>query len=432
MKIQNTTALAVTPERRDALAIAEAGLAAIDTGRVIQESVRIEADTLYVGETIHSLDGIQRIYLVAIGKCALDAAVALETVLGDRLEAGVALGIAPYDGVTLKRTQYFVGTHPMPSEANVAASRTIAATLTSLGEHDLALIVISGGGSTLLCLPTNGGSAPSEAALLQDLFRVGATIQEINTVRKHLSLVRGGFLAKYAWPARVVSLIFSDVPGDPLEFIASGPTIKDTTTAADAAAVLTRYGLAARADLTETPKDDHVFSRVTNVLLVTSTLALNAMAAAAEALGYHATIQTAQLTGEARTVGEHIAQELDAAPAGTVTLYGGETTVTIHGQGRGGRNQELALAALPHVREHEVVLALASDGQDNTPVAGALCDTMIMERAQALNLDPTAFLSANDSFTFFERAGGHLHTGPTGSNVADLTLALKRAPETVL
>lgn len=425
MRILNSAALGTTEARRAALEIAEAGLAAIDTSSVIRANVRLVGERLCVGADTYSLTGVKRIYVVGVGKCALAAAEALEAVLGDKLAGGIVLGVEATPRVRLQRIRYLSGTHPLPTEQNIRATGEVVQLLKDLQAQDLVIVVVSGGGSTLLCQPNAGVTCVDEAALLQSLFRVGATIQDINTIRKHLSLARGGQLATYAYPAEVIALIFSDVPGNDLTTISSGPTVKDTTTVADAVAVLRKYGLPESLPLAETPKDDKYFARVRNILLVSNTRALEAMAEAAKQLSLTPTICTDCLTGEAHEIGAAIVAAIRADPPNTARLYGGETTVTLRGHGKGGRNQELALATLRTIADGEVVLALASDGRDHSDAAGAVCDTMTVARARTLGLDIEHFLNANDSYTFFQQVGDGLMTGDTGANVSDLLIALK-------
>ena len=430
VKIRNWAALAITEQRSRALAIAEAGLEAIDTAAAVRATVRVSGDLLLVHEHAVPLRGCRRVLLVGVGKCATAAAAELVAILGARLDGGVVLDVGESAAQDLGAVRRFAGTHPMPSDHNVAAAREIVALLQQAGPDDLVLCVVSGGGSTLLCLPPDGATVDSERAVLQALFRAGATIEEINTLRKHTSLARGGFLAAHAHPARVVSLVFSDVPGNRLDIIASGPTVMDPSTVADAQGILAKYGVAAASEtgrcvLVETPKDPDIFERVHDALVVSNDVALEAMAAEARAQGYAPTVVTTTLTGEAREVGEQVVRALHAAPVRGALLYGGETTVTITGTGRGGRNLELALSALRLTREEELVLTVASDGRDNGDFAGAVADPAGRARAAALGLDPHNHLARNDSYTFFERTGDALLTGATGSNVADLVLAVR-------
>src|SRR3990167_4047935 len=410
-KIKNSEKLATTQLRQHALQIAKDGLAAIDTQAVIKQTVSIEGQTLRVGPLKFELDN-RRILLAGVGKCAGEAAIALENILGDKLTAGIILDIAPTKGFS--KTKPLIGSHPMPSAKSVAAAQEIVAFLKQTTSEDLVIVVISGGGSTLLCLPPDGFSCLDEKNLLEALFRSGATIQEINILRKHLSSARGGGLAKAAYPSQVVGLIFSDVPSNQLEFVASGPTVKDSTTIADAQQVLKRYNLNAP-KLLETPKADKYFEAVYNHLTVSNQTALAAMEKSALKLGYQTTIETTELSGEARLVGRQIGGQIHTSQPTSCRLFGGETTVTVNGSGHGGRNQELAIAAADEIGQGELVLALASDGIDNSDYAGALVDSSTKDRATKLGLDPSQFLKNNDSYSFFSVVGDYLDTGRTGA-----------------
>ena len=256
-------------------------------------------------------------------------------------------------------------------------------------------------------------------------MNAGADIHELNTVRKHLSTVQGGQLAKIAHPARVVGLVFSDVLGNDLSVVASGPFSRDTTSVSDAAAVLEKYDVMQvcqlpGCQLLETPKEDIYFANVSLFLAVDNTTALLAMRNEALVRGYEAEIVATDLSGEASEVGRALGQKR-LAPRHAL-LYGGETTV--HGTGVGGRSQELALGALPHLDEHTLVLAAASDGRDNTDAAGAIADAMAQGVAGAAGLDPAPFLAGHDSYEFWQRVGSQIITGPTGSNVSDLVIVL--------
>jgi len=427
MKIKNSDNLALNELRRSALKIAEAGLQAIDTEQVIRNTVSVEGDTLVIGGERFSLEGVGRIFVVGVGKCASDAAYALENILGERLIGGVIVDIKK--GAMLKNIIAYQGSHPLPSNENVKASASIVGLLRGLRENDLVIFVVSGGGSTLLCLPQDLG-CQEEAQILHVLMAAGATIQEINTVRKHLSLARGGYLAQYAYPAQVVSLIFSDVPGDDIQFVASGPTVKDNTTISDAQAILGKYDVLnkcgiEKCGLVETPKDDKYFEKVKNIVVVSNLVALDGMAEEAKKLGFTPKICATCLIGETRVVAEQIMQELHAAPRKTVLLYGGETTVTLKGHGEGGRNMEFALSCLQSIADGEVILAIASDGRDNSEVAGAICDIITKEKAAKRNLDAQKFLEENNELPFFRETGDFLMTGDTGSNVSDLLIAMK-------
>jgi glycerate-2-kinase len=305
----------------------------------------------------------------------------------------------------------------------------IVENLKDLSERDLVIFVISGGGSTLLFLPQDPKDR-EEVAIFNAMTNAGATIEELNTVRKHLSLARGGGLAKFAFPARVVSLIFSDVPGDDISYISSGPTVRDETTVRDAEEVLAKFDILRvcnieTCDLIETPKDDKYFARVKNFVAVSNRKALDAMEDEAEKLGFSAEIRDAKLAGEVTVVANMVADAIHAMPAKTVLLWGGETTVEIKGSGEGGRNLQLAATALDLVKDDEEILSFGSDGHDHGPYAGAICDTITKQAVSDANLDLKKYRDENNTQELFEKVGNYLLTGETGSNVSDLIIAIK-------
>jgi hydroxypyruvate reductase len=335
--------------------------------------------------------------------------------------------------------------HPIPDQAGVEGTQRMADLLAGATERDLVLAVLSGGGSALLVLPAPGLTLADLQDTTDLLLRSGATIVELNAVRKHLSQIKGGGLARLAGRAPVVSLILSDVVGDPLDVIAAGPTAPDPTTFAEAWAVVERYGLVERlpegtrrhlqagldGDLPDTPKpDDPLFERVHNLLVGNNRLAAEAAVEAARANGLNALLLSTYVEGEARQVARvaaALAKEMVAhgrpAPLPACLVWGGETTVTVRGQGKGGRNQELALAAalalegLPQV----LLVALGTDGTDGpTDAAGAVATGKTINRARSLGLDPVAHLENNDAYPFFHALNDLILTGPTGTNVNDL------------
>ncbi|MCL4399983.1 DUF4147 domain-containing protein [Patescibacteria group bacterium] len=437
-KIKNSGLLSSTPLREAALKIVESGLEAIDTEKSLKSRLSFERGILNVDGNDFDLNKFESVSVIGVGKCAFEAGGALQDILGGRLSGGIVL--VPGDPSKFKiqdsKLRIFFGTHPFPTEANVDATQEIIRFLSSLTEEDFVIFVISGGGSTLLCQPPGASQGEflkceEEGEVLKVLFEKGATIQEINTVRKHLSLARGGHLAAYSYPASSVSLIFSDVPGDSLEFIASGPTVKDETTVDEAKSIIAKYDLEVitgfKINPMKTPKEDKYFEKVKNILFVSNETALSAMKKEAEDLGFKADIVSRELKGEAREVGIKIAEDIEKSGGKQVLIYGGETTVTIKGSGRGGRNEELVLAALKKIGDDSLILSLDSDGHDNQGgYAGAICDIMTKEKTERIGLKPEEFLNNNDSAGFFEREGDYLETGDTGSNVSDLVIALKK------
>ena len=408
--------------------IAEAGLQVIDTNRVLEGMMHIEKDVLSMGSAKVDLAKVEKIVFVAIGKCAAEAAAVAEAALGNRITRGVVVDVKVCP-IGLPQLKTFCGTHPLPSDENMNAAEAIVESLKGLTENDLVIFVISGGGSTLLFLPEDRRDR-NEGPVVQALMQAGATIKEMNIVRKHMSLARGGYLAQYAYPARVVSFIFSDVVGDDLSSIASGPTVKDLSTVEDAEKVLAKFDILhtcniEKCGLVETPKDDKYFEKTTNILAVSNVFALNAMRKAAESLGFRVEIRSATLEGEAVEVAHMVAESLHAAPPKSVLLWGGETTVTVKGTGNGGRNITISAAALKYIKDGEEILSLASDGRDHGPFAGAICDMITKRDALRKGVDYETLLAEDNTYPLFETIGSYLMTGDTGSNVSDLIIALK-------
>ena len=379
-----------------------------------------------------------RLIVVGAGKAAAGMARAAETFYGERYP-GVKL-----EGLVVTRYGHSVQTeqlkvveaaHPVPDAAGVAATAEMLALAEGLGKDDLLVCLISGGGSALLCAP-EGVTLSQKAALTQALLRSGADITEMNTVRKHLSRVKGGGLARAAFPARVVSLIVSDVAGDDLSVIASGPTVPDSSTLAEARAVLERYRLEPPSHLSsapETPKPgDAIFERVQNHLIASAQGMLLATATFFRERGITPLILSESVTGEAREIAKMhaaVARQVRAhgQPLGPpcVLLSGGETTVTVRGSGRGGRNCEFALSLALELNGLGGVYALAADtdGIDGTEsAAGAMVTPQTL--AAIGRAEARRYLDDNDAYSFFERTGGLVRTGPTLTNVNDVRLVL--------
>ncbi len=383
--------------REQALEILEAGLEAIDTEKILRQKVKIEEGIFSVNEADYDLKSFDKIIFVGIGKCALDGARVIEDLLGDYLTTGIALDVKtpPTEATeTLKKIKYFQGTHPLPSEQNVEATKEVLKMVENLTEKDLVITLISGGGSSLFELPIDGVSLEDIVEKTKELTAKGADIYELNTFRKSVSRVKGGKFAEICHPAPMVSLIFSDVLGNDLSMIASGPTVLDKPT-----------------------------EEVKNILLVSNHDALEAMKIKAEELGFNTKIETETLSGNATEVGKMLAEK-ESQPK-TCLLFGGETTVKINeSHGIGGRNQEVALSALSHISGGSVLVAVASDGHDNTDHAGAIADEELLEKAKSMGLNPEEFLSRSDSYNFFKKIGGAILTEKLGSNVSDLCILI--------
>jgi glycerate 2-kinase len=434
--------------RRASAAVLRAGVAAVDPVRLVRQNLRRRGDVLRAGGEIYRL-GRGRVAMVAVGKAAGLMAGAAEEILGGRLAAAIAVDTTA--AAPLQRTTLHLAGHPIPDARGVEAASKVEALAASLGRDDLLLLLLSGGASALLPAPVANVSLAEKAAVTQALLHDGASITELNVVRKHLSRLKGGGLARAAAPARVACLVLSDVVGDDLATIASGPAAPDPSTYEDARHILVQRGLWEQApasvrdhieaglagDRRETAKPGVVvFRRVRTRLIGSNRLALAAAAAEARRLGFRVLILTSRLEGEARAVGgvltailrECVESGRPVAPP-VCLLAGGETTVTVLGEGRGGRNQELVLGAVAPLALFPVaavVAALGTDGIDGTSTAaGAVADQLSARRAGGAGLaSPAVFLEANDSCAFFAPLGDLIVTGPTGTNVADLTVLL--------
>lgn len=426
-------------------AIFEAGLAAADPFEAVRRHVACSGERLRVGERTYDLTR-GRVWVVGAGKASARMGQALEAVLGARI-AGGWINVKTGHGLPLRQVHVHEAAHPVPDASGVAGTQEILHLLRRARAEDVVLLCLSGGGSALLPMPVAGVTLADKQRTTQALLACGAEIGEINCVRKHLSRVKGGQLARAAQPAAVAALILSDVIGDPLDTIASGPTAPDPTTFAQALAVLGKYGIegAAPADalahlragaegrVPETPKPgDPLFAKVQNLIVANNTAAVEACAAKARELGCRPMVLSTRMEGEAREVARAhaaIAREVrehgrPVAPPACL-ISGGETTVTLRGRGRGGRNQEFALAAAIALRGVPgiAVLAAGTDGTDGpTDAAGAFADGETVDRAAGQGLRALDALAANDSYRFFDPLGDLLKTGPTGTNVMDLYL----------
>lgn len=428
--------------------ILSAALDAVDPYRAVQQVFQRDGNELRINGQVYKLDEIRRVILIGAGKASPAMARAILDRMGDRVTRGtvIAKHLRPEEIDSFPASvRILQGSHPVPDERSAAATEAMLATVRDLSAHDLVICVISGGGSALMTAPAPGVSLESVQELTRLLLASGATIEEINTLRKHLDTVKGGGLAQAVAPARLATLILSDVVGSPLDAIASGPTVADPTSFHDALAVLDRYGLRSRApadvmraleagaagDLAETVKPgDPTLATVQNVVVASNEIAARSAVSAAGAAGWQALLLTTYLQGEARESGRMlaaVARQMVASGEPVrrpgVVVVGGETTVTLAGAGKGGRNQELALGAVREMAglERVALITLATDGEDGpTDAAGAVVTGETLARARALGLLPEDFLANNDAYTFFESLGALLRPGPTGTNVNDL------------
>ena len=416
--------------REAALQILQAAMKAGDVGPLVRRAL----------ESM-DLSRHRRILVVGAGKASGAMAHALEGVLGDRISDGLVVVKDGYTAPTQKIKLVEAG-HPIPDERGLRAANELLTLARSAQADDLLIVLISGGGSALTPCPAPPITLEEKQALTRLLLAAGATINELNAVRKHCSLIKGGRLAQAASPAPVLALILSDVIGDPLDVIASGLTAPDQTTYADALAILDRFGLRAKApgavvehlergargEIPENPKaDDPVFRHVQNRVIGGNSLVVEAAVREAEALGLRVSFVTRALRGEAREVAKEFCGLATSVISPACLVAGGETTVTVTGNGMGGRCQEFALAAALAIQgmENVVVLAAGTDGTDGpTNAAGAFADGETIKRAARRNLDAHASLEANDSYRFFSELGDLVVTGPTNTALLDLYLLL--------
>jgi hydroxypyruvate reductase len=434
--------------RADALAIFKQGIKAVDPGEAVGRYCRREGDIFFVGDDQYDLSRVNRIFVTGAGKASAPMAAVLEELIGDRMTEGL-INVKYDHTLPLEQVAVVEAGHPVPDDNGITGAQRMLALAHEAKKDDLVFCLLSGGGSALLPLPAEGLSLTDKQQTIRVLMSCGATIHEINAVRKHTSGIKGGRLALAADPARVVSLILSDVVGDDLDVIASGPTVPDASTFADCLAIIQKYDIEhqlpgavlehirnGRANRhAESPKPGNpVFENTRHIIIGSNFEAISAAQEKARTLGYHTLVLSSMLEGETRHVAHvhgAIAREIHktgnpiAMPA--CILSGGETTVTMTGDGKGGRNQEFALAAAIDIAGSDriVIMSGGTDGTDGpTDAAGAIADNHTVSRATALGMEPTRFLNDNDAYHFFHRLGDLLITGPTHTNVMDLRIVI--------
>lgn len=433
--------------REKAERIFMAGVKSVLPQNLITNLLKLDGSSLTIGDQILSLSEIRNIYVIGAGKASAAMGHYVESVLGDKISDGHIV-VKYGHSCKLRRIKVTEAGHPIPDANGLKATEEIIRISEKASDNDLVICLISGGGSALLAdLPD--GLLPEELYIVNNLLiKSGASISEINTVRKHLSRVKGGHLSRIIYPARLITVIISDVIGDSLEVIASGPTVPDPSTFDDAVRIIDRYNLAS--DVTsgvlkylkdgssgihpETPKNgDMFFSNSINILAGNNQIALNSARNEATKLGFRTFVIDQSLQGDVENVCESIISNAlsfrnnqgIAKPA--CLLYGGESTVRVLNEGKGGRNQHLALSAALRLRETPgiTLLSAGTDGTDGTTdAAGAVVDSETYSRAVLLNADPESYLQSYDSYNFFDRVGGHIFTGPTFTNVMDLIVVL--------
>ncbi len=434
--------------RSDARAIFDAGLKAVDPIKAVKNHINRDGNTLRVQGIEYDVAAYENIYVIGMGKAAASMAKAVEDILGDKLTAGI-VNVKYGHTVPLNKIKINEAAHPVPDDAGLKGSQEIIELLKKTGEKDLVICLISGGGSALLPLPAGNLTLEDKQAVTKSLLECGADIHEINSIRKQISAVKGGRLAALVYPSTLISLILSDVIGDDLDVIASGPTVPNTHTFHDCRTIIDKYKLDERVpksvieyiekgcsgEIEDTPKSDSsVFERTQNAIVGSNILAVSAAKEEAEELGYNSLVLSTFIHGETKEVAKvHTAIAKEIISSGNplkkpaCIISGGETTVTIEGKGLGGRNQEFVLAAALDIEglNDVVILSGGTDGNDGpTDAAGAIADGTTISRASKLGLNAYKHLCDNNSYNFFKPLGDLLITGPTNTNVMDLRVLL--------
>jgi hydroxypyruvate reductase len=438
---------------QEALSILNSGIQAAHPSKAILEAVKINSTNLYIkspqGRSIHlDLNKYRRIFVIGAGKAVSSMAKTIEEIFETRIHKGHV--IAKYGHTeTLNKISCTEAGHPIPDENGVGGTGKILEILEELKENDLVICLISGGGSALLVRPFDHITLQELKECSNVLINCGATINEINTIRKHISRVKGGQLAKETYPATLVTLIISDVIGDPLDVIASGPCVPDLTTFKDAKNIIDKYNLAKdipksvldtiesgiKKQIPETPKKgETIFNNVNNFILCNNSNSLLACRKHAESLDFNTVILTSYLYGDVKEIAKffvslknEIINFNNPVKKPACILSGGEPTVIVKGNGLGGRNQELALAFLAEDKymDNSIFLSCGTDGTDGpTDAAGAYVNKETIEYIKNNNIDFQTYLNNNDSYHFFEKSGGHIKTGPTNTNVMDIQMLI--------
>ena len=435
----------------DICRILAAAIRGADAGKAIRRHVHREADILVVDRSHFDLNVYHHILVIGAGKASVPMAKSICELVGNRLTSGLLITKDGYrsslNSQLENKVQIIEGSHPIPEQRNIVATSKLTSLVTGLSSKDLVIFLLSGGASSLLMSPSSGISLQDIQRTTSLLLNCGASIAEINTIRKHLDAIKGGGLAKLLAPATVTSLILSDVLGNQIDMIGSGPTAGDPTTFSDAWIILKKYQLVDQVpravrvyiaeglegNIPETLKPgDPLLKKVTNLIVASNKDALSSAESAARMAGFSTRILTSSLQGEASEEGDHLCKEATRLIAGPSSvsrpacmLAGGETTVSIKGNGRGGRNQELVLGAVKCLsgKDNLLLISLASDGGDGpTDAAGAVATGETYSRGLSMGFYPQDYLSRNDSYHYFEPLGDLIKTGPTFTNVNDLVL----------
>jgi glycerate-2-kinase len=416
--IQNYDNLATDIYHKQALDLVNCAYDSIDTKTVIENNLVIKDGKLLIRSLSFSLAEYKNIYVVGFGKVVCQAALTIEKVLGEYVKRGAVVGIKEK---ICQKIKTFEGTHPRPSVVNFKATQEIEEISKSATKDDLVIVIVGGGGSALLC--SSMDECEQGQRLYDDFLSSGGSIDELNVVRKHISTLKGGGLAEKLYPATVLGLIFSDIPGDDCRLVASGPTYLDTTTIDDARAIVNKYNLDSF-NLVETPKEEKYFEKVHNVLLVSNHQAIDSMTSKASEFGF----QTINLGCDIFEFPDKVSSMfLEKIKSNTVIVAGGETKLVIPGGciGKGGRNDFLSLVMSNKLSEKQIFSSFASDGKDNTEASGALVDSMTKDKIMSLGINLDEHTRCCDSFPVLEKTNNLIFTGMIEANVSDLMFLMQ-------
>jgi len=434
--------------RLSARSIFQKGVDAVEPGKAVKSQCRRQGNYFFAGDRKYDLSLYKNLFVIGAGKATAPMAAAIEDLLLEKITKGI-INVKYAHTAELKRIKIIEAGHPVPDKNGELGAKEIFNLVKDADEHDLIIFLLSGGGSALLPLPANGIELKDKQDAIKTLLACGATIHEINTIRKHISMIKGGGLAQAVYPAQMITLLFSDVIGDDMEVIASGPSVPDLSTFDDCIDIVAKYnilnsmpdnivthfqkGVSGKIKDTLSP-GNKIFEKIYNIIIADNIKAINAAREEAARLGYNTILLSSMIEGETSDIAlmhGAIAREIlksgnPVAPPACI-LSGGETTVRIKGNGLGGRNQEFALAAAINIAGYENILVLSggTDGNDGpTDAAGAIADTFTLDRAKAMGLNAFDYLQNNDSYHFFARLEDLLITGPTKTNVMDLHIIL--------
>ncbi len=421
--IKNYDELNQSEDRSILLELIEEGLNSIQPETVFSKNIKFENNILTITDKAYNLDEYSNVYIIGFGKGAARNSKLLEDLLGEKLTTGYVIDT---EEEVFSKIKFSLGTHPLPSEQNLKFTENMMLNMSNLSEKNLVLVVVCGGGSAMLVHP-HSISLEEKINVGKVLLKSGADISEINIVRQHLSDVKGGGLAQILYPAHIITLIYSDVIGNDIRYIASGPTVKTATSIDDAVNIINKYNLSEQINLPreafiDNTHDDKYFTNVKNTIVLSNSTLLDAVEQKAKSMNINCVRYSDSIKGLPSEVANELVSNLKEKG---LLIAAGETTVEVRGNGKGGRNQQTSLEALKIIDDNTLFCSIASDGWDFTDAAGAIADKITKEKALAQNLDIDEYLRNNDSYTFFEKTNSQVKTGRLPSNVADFMLVFK-------